>query len=449
MGLLTTKPEDLLKTTTEQQVKALQNTIETKKAAVREDSALLSQVNRLNTPNTAAGLAKGALAFAGSFKRSRDRKAVEQAVQEYEDWVNAKQQEAEQIIQTQKSLQDIAVPVAAAYDQYSKDKDIDNLKQKLQSIGKSLSVKLGGEPVSVDFLNNDVSNLVVSYGDNTKVIPITDVGKLLPAELQKKLIYNAMGTNKFEQKAEEAKQFLLAQGIDEKQADEIAKKVALGTKFTGDAKELTDTTKLKLAGIQTALDNFNALEGLFFNDNGEFDYKSALSADVSRITGLTLPSAFSKSFAKGNAILATGLATLEPLIRFRSGAAVPEEEVTRYLQTYLPNAADNTETAQWKLALLHKSLSDINKALGVYNKNNMTEEQWNAAVKSVLSQERAKMARLIAERQTSSRTDTANKGSKNNLIDLGKLPQAKQREVVKNAKPGTKFMVNGKIMTKK
>lgn len=51
--------------------------------------------------------------------------------------------------------------------------------------------------------------------------------------------------------------------------------------------------------------------------------------------------------------------TIEALLRARSGAAVPEQEVRRYMGKYAPNFGDNQEVIQFKLEQLKNDFSDI------------------------------------------------------------------------------------------
>ena len=127
---------------------------------------------------------------------------------------------------------------------------------------------------------------------------------------------------------------------------------------------------LRASGLRN-LSDYNKVAKIGENDQeGDFD-PTALSGYVS---GSSMFPQFLKSSDRQQ-IEASGVRAVEGLLRARSGAAVPESEVTRYSQAWLPQPGDSPETAQAKLDALKADLSGGNSLPDPFQNGWLTQQE--------------------------------------------------------------------------
>lgn len=130
----------------------------------------------------------------------------------------------------------------------------------------------------------------------------------------------------------------------------------------------------KGAGALSSRRSVETVRELIFDEQGELRTDDMIFADMGR-RGFKVPAAFGESPARGQMIQAAAFATIEGLIRIRSGAAVPEPELQRYIDAFVPTSFDNKDTANFKLALLETSLDDVLDSITGIDPNLKSEER--------------------------------------------------------------------------
>ena len=113
----------------------------------------------------------------------------------------------------------------------------------------------------------------------------------------------------------------------------------------------TASDRAKVGAMFNTVDNLDKIEKLVFNEDGTMNRGVLASKD------LNVP------FSKGRELKALVLDTIDPILRTESGAAVPEQEVTRGIQRYVPTSLDTPKTARTKLRLLRNRIEAFNVAL--------------------------------------------------------------------------------------
>ena len=113
----------------------------------------------------------------------------------------------------------------------------------------------------------------------------------------------------------------------------------------------TASDRAKVGAMFNAMNNIDEIEQIIFNEAGEMNRGVLAAKD------LNVP------FSKGRELKALVLDTIDPILRTESGAAVPEQEVTRGIQRYVPTSLDTPETAKTKLRLLRNRVEAFNVAL--------------------------------------------------------------------------------------
>lgn len=103
----------------------------------------------------------------------------------------------------------------------------------------------------------------------------------------------------------------------------------------------------KFTMAQNSLDEITATASSFFNPDGTLNRKLLTQSKVN------LP------FSKGRSAKQAFKRALETSIRIMSGAAVPETEVTRYLDMFMPDVLDSDEAAKAKVDSLYKFLNGL------------------------------------------------------------------------------------------
>lgn len=124
------------------------------------------------------------------------------------------------------------------------------------------------------------------------------------------------------------------------------------------AKALTDVYELAFPEVEgqdpLSVTGANAMSLAESGRRGLEEARVILEQDPGVLTKQLLPGKFaSRQFDSAM------FRTIEALLRARSGAAVPESEVRRYMSKYAPNFGDNQETIQFKLSQLEKDFEDI------------------------------------------------------------------------------------------
>jgi hypothetical protein len=109
--------------------------------------------------------------------------------------------------------------------------------------------------------------------------------------------------------------------------------------------KLTPEQAAKAQLIQGALDNQDVIDSLLFKEDGTVDRTNVATATVKA------------PFSEGRTMNVVLKDSLEAKIRAESGAAVPDTEITRLSERFMPSVIDSDETIRVKRALLKQFLN--------------------------------------------------------------------------------------------